>query len=275
MEKLRILCVGDVVGATGRAMFQKHIGYIKKEYAIDFVVVNGENSSERGRGISSRIVKFFKHNGANVITSGNHIWQDREIYSYLQQNSDLLKPANFPNDTPGVGVTTILCKDVLVGVINVQGRIFMRENLSCPFRTVDTILTYLHHKTKIIIVDFHAEASSEKIGLGFYLDGRVSAVVGTHTHVPTADERILPGGTAFVTDLGMVGSQNSMLGMKKDPIIRHLITQMPVKFEVETSNPMIMTGVIVDVDTKTGSATAIERIKILDDDIHLNSSENA
>lgn len=273
MSTIRVLCIGDVVGAVGRAMFQKHANRFKHGSHADFMIVNGENSGERGRGITSRIVRFFRHNGADVITSGNHIWDEREIYHYLEQNTDLLRPANFPNETPGVGVTTVVCKDTLVAVINIQGRVFMREHTSCPFKTIDTILSFLKDKTKCIIVDFHAETTSEKAGFGYYVDGRVSAVVGTHTHVQTADERILPHGTAFISDLGMAGSLNSMLGMKKDPIIKHLITQMPVKFEVETANPVIMCGVLIDIDMVTGKALSIERVKITDNDIQVTGSE--
>lgn len=274
MAYIRILCIGDVVGAVGRTMLHKHLSLIKREKNIDFVIVNGENSSDRGRGITSAIVSSFKRSGADVVTSGNHIWQEREIYPYLQQHQDLLRPANFIASNPGSGYVLVACKDYVVAVVNVQGRIFMKEHVECPFKTLDTILSYLRPKTKIIIVDFHAEASSEKVGLGFYLDGMVSGVVGTHTHVPTADERILPKGTAFVTDLGMVGAQNSMLGMKKEPIIRHLMTQMPVKFEVETDNPMIMTGVIIDVDVSSGLATHIERIKIIDHAIYADNGKD-
>lgn len=272
-NRLRVLCIGDVVGVIGRAMFQKYGDKIKREFNADIMVVNGENSGERGRGITSRIVRFFRHNGADIVTSGNHIWDEREIYNYLEQHTDLLRPANFPNETPGIGVTTIAHRDILIGIVNVQGRVFMREHVSCPFKTIDTILSFLKDKTKCIIVDFHAETTSEKAGFGYYVDGRVSGVVGTHTHVQTADERILPHGTAFITDLGMVGSLNSMLGMKKDPIIKHLITQMPVKFEVETSNPVLLCGAVIDIDMTSGKAFNIERIRILDDSIQINSTE--
>jgi metallophosphoesterase (TIGR00282 family) len=267
MAIIRLLFVGDVVGATGRSMFQKHIARLKKEHNIDAIVVNGENSSGQGRGITSRIVNFFKHHGVNVITSGNHIWHMKEIYTYLDQKQDLIRPANFPTGVPGTGVTTFACKEVTVGVINVQGRVFMKELVSCPFRAVESILTYLRSKTNIIMVDFHAETTSEKMGLAHFLDGKITALFGTHTHVQTADERILPEGTAFITDAGMVGSLNGMLGMKKEPIINNFLTQMPVKFRVDTSMPLIFCGVLVDIDTKTGKAVSIERIKIVDKDV--------
>ncbi len=269
MSSIRILFIGDVVGVPGREMFQKHIDRIKKKYDIDGLVVNGENSSSRGRGINPRIVEFFKHNGVDVITSGNHIWDAREIYPYLAEHDDLLRPANYPSDTPGSGVTIFNCKGTPVAIINVQGRVFMKDNLDCPFRAVESILTYVRDKANVIFVDMHAEATSEKIGLGFFLDGKVSGVVGTHTHTPTADERVLPKGTAYISDLGMTGALNSMLGMKKGPIIKHFLMQMPIRFEVEYEGPMVMYGAWIEVDTHTGKALKIERISIVDEDIQI------
>jgi 2',3'-cyclic-nucleotide 2'-phosphodiesterase len=272
MKTIRVLLMGDVVGAPGRAVFQKHIQKIKQEHKIDAIIVNGENSV-KGRGITSRVVKFFRHCGADVVTTGNHIWQQREIMSYLDQNDDLLRPANFASECPGKGVTTFKCGDIPVGVINLQGRTFMREQVSCPFRTADSLLTYLKSRTNIILVDFHAETTSEKMGMGFYLDGRVSAVVGTHTHVQTADERILPNGTGYITDLGMAGAYNSMIGMKKDPIIYHFLTQIPQKFEVETKGPMVLSGVWVEIDVDSGKAVNIQRVRIVDHDVHIEAGE--
>ncbi len=271
MSKLRVLLIGDVVGSTGLAMFQKHIPHIKEKYAIDAIIVNGENSAPNGRGITPRVMKFFKHCGVDVVTSGNHIWAQREIYSYLAENKDLLRPANFPSETPGTGVTIFKCKDERIAVVNIQGRVFMRELVDDPFKTMESLLTYLKHQTPIIFVDVHAETTSEKIGLAHFLDGKVSGVVGTHTHVPTADERILPGGTAFVTDLGMVGSLNGMLGMKKGPIIQQFITQMPTRYEVETAAPGTMSGVYIDVDTATGKALDIKRVHVIDNELHVDA----
>ncbi|PKN03865.1 TIGR00282 family metallophosphoesterase [Candidatus Dependentiae bacterium HGW-Dependentiae-1] len=268
MGRIKILCVGDVVGVTGRTMFQKHIDTIREKYAIDGIIVNGENSGH-GRGISSRIVRFFKHNKVNVITSGNHIWYNKEIYSYLSSANDLLRPANYPRSAPGVGVTTFECAGHTVGVINLQGRVFMRDHIDCPFRTAESALSFLQTKTNTIIIDFHAEATSEKMAMAYFLDGKISALFGTHTHVQTADERILPQGTAFISDVGMVGSLNSMLGMKKESIIEHFITQLPVKFTVEHSAPVLFNGVVMELDTQTGKATGIERISIIDPDIHI------
>lgn len=270
---IRILFLGDIVGAPGRALFQKHIQHLKQQYALDAVIVNGENCAGDGRGITPRIMKFFRHAGVNMVTSGNHIYQKRDIYSYLNENKDLLRPINFPSGCPGTGVGTFEVQGITVGVINVQGRVFMREHLDCPFRALETAVAYLKSRTKVIVVDIHAETSSEKMGVAWFLDGRVSAVVGTHTHVQTADERILPGGTAFITDLGMSGALNSMLGMKKEIILQHLISQMPVKFEVERHGPMVMTGAWVEIDPATGKALKIERVKVIDTELHFNEHD--
>lgn len=273
MAKLRVLFIGDVVGSTGQAMFQKHIASLKKQYSIDALIVNGENSAN-GKGITSRIMHFFKHNGVNVVTSGNHIWDNKEIYHYLHNHTDLLRPANFPRSVPGVGVTTFTVGEYTIGVINLQGRVFMKEHVDCPFTTATSLLTYLKQKTPIIFVDFHAETTSEKQGLAYYLDGKISGQVGTHTHVQTADERVLPGGTAYITDLGMVGSLNSMLGMEKEAIINRFLTQMPTRFSVDTSSPMVLCGVWIEVDTMTGKATHIERVQVVDHDLVIDTSSD-
>lgn len=273
MNKLRILFLGDIVGISGRVIFQKHIGRLKRELEIDAVVVNGENSAD-GRGITPKVVSFFKHNGVDVVTTGNHIWHHKEIYSYLDSNTDVIRPANYPSGCPGKGSTMISVKGHIIAIINVQGRTFMKDELECPFRASDSLLTYLRTKTNLIFVDFHAETTSEKAALAFYLDGRISGLVGTHTHVQTADERILPKGTAFITDLGMAGAMNSSLGMKKDAILYNFLQQMPVKFTVETTGPMMMSGAWIDVDTATGKALDIQRIRIVDNDIILDNEKD-
>lgn len=273
MARIRVLLLGDIVGAAGLAIFQKHIGRLREQFRADAVIVNGENSAANGRGITPTIVRFLTSQGVNVVTSGNHIWQKPEIIPYISSHTDLLRPINFPAGTPGVGVTTFLCKGYQVGVINVQGRVFMRELLTCPFRAVESTLTYLAQKTPIIFIDVHAEATSEKMGIAYTFDGRVSGIVGTHTHVQTADARILPGGTAYITDLGMAGSLNSMIGMKKEPIIQNFLTQMPTRFIVDTSLPVFMTGVCIEVDTQTGKATSIEAVRIVDDAVQIDKDE--
>lgn len=267
-DSIRILVLGDVVGLPGRAMVARHLNELKKKYEIDGVIVNGENSAA-GKGITSKIMRFFKETGVNIVTTGNHIWQKKDIYAYLNQNTDLIRPANFPNGCPGAGITTFICGGVTVGVINIQGRVFMRELLACPFRTIESLLIYLKTKAKVIIVDMHAETTSEKMAMGYFLDGQVSLVVGTHTHVQTADERILPNGTGFITDLGMAGSYNSVIGVKKEAIVQQFIQQMPTKYEVEFKGPFIMTGVWAEIDVQTGKTLHIERVKIVDSTLHL------
>ncbi len=270
METIRVLMLGDLVGAAGRAVFAKHIGSLKEKHAIDAVIVNGENSSNQGRGITPAIADFFKEHGVDCVTTGNHVWQRHEIYSYLEGQPYVLRPANFPAGAPGVGVMTFPVKGKTIAVINVQGRVFMREDVDDPLRAVDSLLMFLKDKTPLIFIDFHAEATSEKHALAYYCAGRVSGVVGTHTHIQTADERILPGGTAYITDLGMGGALNSMLGMQKAPIIQHFLTQLPVKFMVDIQPPFVLCGVIITVDASTGRATKIERVRVIDEVLQIN-----
>lgn len=269
-SSIRVLMLGDVVGATGRSMFKKHIKAVKAEHDIDFVIVNGENSCNNGRGINPRIAGFFKEHGADVITSGNHIWDQYEIQAYLKTHVDLLRPANFPAACPGSGVTVIDCHGIMIGVINVQGRVFMREHTDDPFKAVDAILASIASQTNIVLIDFHAEATAEKLAMAFHVDGRVSAIVGTHTHIPTSDERILPGGTAYVTDLGMAGSFNSMIGMTKESVLPTFLMQMPSRFVVDTKPPIVMSGVWIEIDTHTGKAIKIERVRVLDEELFID-----
>ncbi len=270
-QTIKLLFVGDVIGLPGRVMLQKHLPQIRQQYEIDGVIVNGENSDTRGRGLTSRIMQFYKHIGVDVVTSGNHIWSNNQIVEYISMHNDLLRPANFPGEVPGSGVTTFECAGVTVGVMNLQGRIFMREQLSCPFRTAESLLTFLKNKARVILVDFHAEATSEKKGMGYFLDGKVSAVVGTHSHVQTADERILPQGTAYISDAGMVGALNSMIGMKKEAILEHFLSQMPTRFIVDTQPPIELCGVVIEVDTTSGNALSINRIQIIDEAVDVDA----
>lgn len=274
-KTIKILMLGDLVGSPGQAMLQKHIKNIKSQYKIDFVIANGENSAD-GKGITPKVMKFFKDHDVDVVTTGNHIWQKKDIYQYLTQNTDLLRPANFPLGCPGTGVgiykLEIENNVISIGVMNIQGRVFMREFVGDPLRTADSLLPMLKSKTDIILVDFHAETTAEKLGFAFYLDGRVSAVVGTHTHIQTADNRILPNGTAYISDLGMAGALNSMIGMKKEPIIQNMLTQMPVKFEVDDQRPFIICGACIEIDIKTGKAVSIDRIYITDYDLKVDKN---
>jgi metallophosphoesterase (TIGR00282 family) len=271
---IRVLFLGDVVGPLGRHMVQKHLHALRQKYEIDAVVLNGENSAD-GKGITPRIARFFRQHKVDVITTGNHIWAKKEIYQYLNENKDILRPANFPSSCPGTGVTTItLGSGHTMGIINLQGRVFMHQHVDCPFRTAESLLTYLKTKTSLIFVDFHAETTSEKMGLACFLDGKVSGIVGTHTHVQTADERILPKGTAFITDIGMSGALNSMIGMQIEPIVATFLTQMPHRFLVEQQGPALLTGVWIEADPNTGRAHTIERIKIIDQEIQATLTED-
>lgn len=263
-SSLKFLFIGDIVGQNGLDIFLKWLPIIKNKYSIDSIIVNGENSAKNGKGITAKIAEQLKSAGVDVITSGNHIWENREIYDYLNKSDFLLRPANFPADCPGKGYVVYQVKNNFIAVMNLQGRVFMRENLDCPFRKAESLLTLLRTKTNIILVDFHAEASSEKLALGNYLDGKISLFCGTHTHIQTSDEKILPNGTAYITDLGFCGAHNSIIGMEKDSIITKFITQLPTKFKPEANPPFEINGVWAEIDTVSGKAISIERIKILD-----------
>jgi len=268
-DKIVVLCVGDVIGEPGCLMLTKYLPALKKKYGVDLVIVNGENSAKNGRGITPELMMFFQQLGVQAVTTGNHVWAKQAIMPYFQQHADLLRPANYPSDCPGKGVTTVSVDGTSVGVVSLQGRVFLKENLDCPFRTLQTILSFLKSQTKITIVDFHAEATAEKQALAYFFDGQVSAIVGTHTHVQTADERVLPAGTAYISDLGCVGAQNSIIGFKKDIATRGFLTQMPIKFEVEYAGPFIFNGVVVTIDKNTGCSTTIERISLVDHELQV------
>ncbi len=263
MSLLRIGIFGDIVGNTGRDIFARHIGGLRTTYKLDGIIINGENSAN-GKGITPQIVEFLKQQGVDVITTGNHVWDKKEIIPFLQSHDDVIRPANFPSGCPGKGFTIFTCKGHKVAVINLMGRVFMRQQVDCPFKTVDSLLTLVRSKTPIVLVDMHAEITAEKLGLAYHLDGKVSGVVGTHTHVQTADERVLPGGTAYITDLGMGGSLNSMIGLVKEPLVQGFLNQMPVRHEVDTEPPYVLSGVVITIDATTGKSTAIERIYKVD-----------
>lgn len=254
---LRILFLGDVVGEPGRRAVIDLVPELKKEYELDFVVVNGENSAG-GRGITPKITIDLLRAGVAVVTTGDHIWDQKEIFNYIDTEPRLLRPINYPEDTPGQGSVILETAKGKVGVINVQGRTFMQPPLENPFRALDATLAAMRLETSVIFVDVHAETTSEKIAIGRFLDGRVSAVVGTHTHVQTGDERIFPGGTAFLCDAGMCGPTESILGREIAPIINRFVTNLPVTFPV-AKGPVAINGAIIDVDESTGKALAIKR----------------
>ena len=259
--------MGDIIGPTGLQVFAKKLPSLREKYKVDTVIVNGENIAKNGRGIVPQDMEALKELGVDVVTSGNHVWAKNNIHAYLENNTDLLRPANYPSQCPGKGSTIFSVKNVPISVVSIQGRVFIKDLTECPFRTMQTLLSYLNSQTPIVIVDFHAEATAEKQGLAFFLDGKVSAVLGTHTHVQTADERILPGGTAFISDVGMVGSLNSMIGFKKESALRAMITQMPSRFEVDDEPPFVLGGVVITVNTESGKAQEIERIRLVDESL--------
>jgi metallophosphoesterase (TIGR00282 family) len=257
---MKILCLGDIVGKAGRQAFCELVPDLKKEFAIDLTIVNAENVAG-GSGITPRIANQLFREGADVLTLGDHAWDRREIEEYLQKRENIVRPANFPEGAPGKGwCIATTASGIKVGVINLLGRVFMRYNVDCPFRSLSRIVDIIKAETSVIIVDMHAETTSEKVALGFYIDGQVSAVVGTHTHIQTADEKVLPRGTAYITDLGMSGPYNSVIGQNKEKIISRFVTSLPQRFEVAKEDPWLC-GVVIDVDEQTGSARDITRLQ--------------
>jgi metallophosphoesterase (TIGR00282 family) len=257
---MRILMVGDVVGKRGREATLDIVPALKAEYQVDFVIVNAENVAG-GIGITPDIAQtLLQRAGIQALTLGNHAWGKREIYPYLDTEHRLLRPANYPPGAPGRGFGMFNCPAGMVGVIVLQGRTFM-EQVDDPFRAIDAILQDMGQKTRVIFIDFHAEATSEKQAFGWYVDGRVSAVVGTHTHVQTADERILPGGTAYLTDVGLTGPMDSIIGMRRDIVIPKFTSGLPARFEVADEEAQLC-AVLIDVDATTGKAQSIRRLQV-------------
>ena len=255
---MNILMVGDMVGGPGRKMFARVVTQLKQRSAVDVVVANAENSAG-GKGITKVIAAELFSIGADVLTMGDHMWDQKEIAQFMDTEKRLLRPANFPPGCPGRGIVTVETPKGRVTVINLLGRVFMPP-MDCPFRAVDALLTKEPNMGKVILVDFHAEATSEKLAMGRYLDGRVSAVVGTHTHVQTSDEVILPKKTAYLTDLGMTGPKDSILGRDYASVMMKFITGMPSKFEIAEHN-VALEGALIDVDEATGRARKITRVR--------------
>jgi len=255
---MKILFIGDIVGKPGRDAIKELLPGLKKEFSLNFVIGNAENAAG-GSGITASVAKDLFDAGVSVLTSGDHIWKKREIFEIINSESRILRPANFPPGTPGAGFGVFKNNNALIGVINIVGRVFM-DALECPFRTVMQAQEALAKQTKIIIVDIHAEATSEKVALGWYLDGKVSAVLGTHTHIQTADEKVLPNGTAYITDVGMTGPCDSVIGRKIEDVLERFITCVPTRFEVAENNVQVQ-GVVVDIDENTGKAKSITRLQ--------------
>ncbi|MCL4401772.1 MAG: TIGR00282 family metallophosphoesterase [Acidobacteria bacterium] len=259
----KLLFVGDIYASPGRRILADHLRDIRETQGVDLAIANAENAAG-GFGITPSIAEELLSLGLDVLTTGNHVWDKREVYDYLRRQPRLLRPANYPDETPGKGVITVeAANGVPCAVINLQGRTYMPAT-RCPFRMADGIIGALDPAVKVRFVDFHAELTSEKMALGFYLDGRVSAVVGTHTHVPTADTRILPGGTAYQTDAGMTGPYDSVIGVRKEIIFERFLTSLPVRMETARGKPE-MHSVLVTVDESTGKATEVRRHTVCGD----------
>lgn len=251
--------IGDVIGKPGRLAVKAHLPKLRDEKKIDFVTLNAENSAG-GVGVTPEIAREYFDWGVDVLTTGNHVWQKREIIPFLESEQRILRPANYPRGTPGRGSVVVDSRGgVRVGVVNIQGRVYMPQFLDCPFASVDAILRDMRGNADVILVDVHCEATSEKGALGRHLDGRVAAAVGTHTHVQTADETIFPGGTAFITDIGMTGPFDSIIGVRKELVLRRFMTQMPLSFEV-ASDDVRFQAVLITIDPSTGKSKNIERI---------------
>ncbi|HHY47351.1 MAG TPA: TIGR00282 family metallophosphoesterase [Firmicutes bacterium] len=256
---MKVIFVGDVVGRPGRRALAALLPQLITRHGADLVVVNGENAAG-GLGLTEETaIELFKA-GAHVLTTGNHVWKKKDFVKFLDTHERVLRPANYPPGAPGRGYAVVpTAAGTQVGVVNLAGRTFM-DPLDCPFRVGMEIVEHLRERCSVILVDFHAEATSEKVAMGWFLDGKATAIFGTHTHVQTADERILPGGTAYITDVGMTGPVDSVIGVKKDLIIEKFTLQIPVKFEV-ASGPVVLGGAVVEADEITGRATNISRIQ--------------
>lgn len=255
---MRILFIGDICGRPGRLALRERLGRLIDTHYIDLVVANGENAAA-GFGLTVDVADELFGLGIDVLTSGNHIWDKKDILDLLDSDERLLRPANYPGDAPGRGAGIYrTAGGIKVGIINLEGRVFM-NNLDCPFQAADRLVEKMRQTTPVILVDFHAEATSEKIALGWHLAGRVSAVVGTHTHIQTADERLLPPGTAYISDVGMTGSRDGVIGMRREQVIDKFLNQRPTRFEICKKDPAI-NAVVIEVDSATGRAVRIERI---------------
>ena len=256
---MKIMMIGDVYGEPGRAALTRLLPKLRDQHRVDFTVVNVENAAG-GFGVTQQIAEAVLDLGVDVMTTGNHVWDKKETAAYIVKENRLLRPANYPEGTPGAGYITVKAGPHRVTVINLMGRVFMNP-IDCPFRKAEAILEAVGPETPIRLVDFHCEATSESIAMGWWLDGKVSAVVGTHRHVQTADERVLPGGTAYITDLGMTGPTDGVIGVDREQILQRFLFQMPIRFET-AKGPAALHGVVITVDPETGRASAIERLRL-------------
>ncbi|MBM7094249.1 TIGR00282 family metallophosphoesterase [Bacillus sp. H-16] len=259
---MKVLFIGDVVGSPGRHMLKEYLKKLKTKYRPDVTVVNGENAAA-GKGITEKVYHEIKEAGADIVTLGNHTWDKKEIFDFIEDKDDMIRPANFPRSNPGRGITYKKVGGNTLAVISLQGRTFMPP-IDCPFERADELVEEAAANTRFIFVDFHAEATSEKQAMGWYLDGRASVVAGTHTHVQTADNRVLPEGTGFITDAGMTGPYDGILGVEKEAVLHKFTTNLPTRFEV-TKGREQLNGVFVSLNKQTGHAESIKRIMINED----------
>ncbi len=258
---MRILFIGDIVGKSGRQVLIDHLQQLKEQYKPALTIVNCENAAA-GFGVTPKIADQFFDLGCDVLTSGNHIWDRKEIIEYIEHEPRLIRPYNFPPETPGEGCYVLTTSTgSKVAVINLMGQVFMATILSCPFRAMDELLERLEDQVDVIFIDFHAEVSSEKQAFAHYLDGKVAAIVGTHTHVPTADERIFPNGTAYISDVGMSGDYNSVIGMQPQPSLNRFLTKLPQRLEVAEGKAELC-GVVVEIDENSGLSQGIVKVKV-------------
>ncbi|WP_227395473.1 TIGR00282 family metallophosphoesterase [Jeotgalibacillus aurantiacus] len=260
---MRILFIGDVVGSPGREMIDEFLPQLKQKHQPDLVIVNGENAAS-GRGITKKIYDQLLSAGADVITMGNHTWDNRDLFNFIDQANQLVRPINYPKATPGKGIRFIQAGSAEVAVVNALGRTFMNP-VDDPFPLLKQTIDEARRQTPFVFVDFHAEATSEKQAAGWYLDGKASAVVGTHTHVQTSDNRILPKGTAYLSDVGMTGPYDAILGMEKEAVLKRFTTALPARFEVPKDGRKILSACVIELDRKSGMAKSIDRILINED----------
>jgi metallophosphoesterase (TIGR00282 family) len=260
---MKVLFIGDIVGNTGRNALKQVLPSLRSKFSPHIIIVNGENAAA-GRGITAQIAREFFEWGVHGITMGNHTWDNKDIFDWIEEEPRLVRPANFPSGAPGRGSALIKANGKALGIVNLQGRTFLPP-IDCPFRKADELVDELLTETKCILVDFHAEASSEKIAMGWYLDGRASMVVGTHTHVQTNDDTILPNGTAYLTDVGMVGSKDGVLGMERTAVEYRFLTQMPTRFVVDEGK-WHFHAVLADLDDESGSARSITKIRLTENE---------
>lgn len=260
---MKLLFIGDVIGAPGRRVLAQYLPGLRTKLKLDLVLANGENAAG-GAGITGEIARDLFSLGVDVLTNGNHAWDKKEALEYIVTEPRLMRPHNYPSETPGSGWFVAGAGSHKIGILNLMGTVFMQPTLACPFRCADATLAAKPADIKIVLVDFHAETTSEKWAMGWYLAGRVSAVVGTHTHVPTADERVLPGGTAYITDVGMAGCYDSVIGLDTRKALKRFVQKLPERFEAAEGKGTLC-AVVIDIDDTSGKSRSIQRLSLTED----------